>query len=136
MTADIETEAQGTTLVRVPAGDAPDLVQHLTPLQVDEPARILRARGAWGILNLVPATVQNQDIFTARDKRIRLLHALSNDTCTVSDLGRRRAEALVIAAAESLNTPAKPPPQCHLSITRHQRISDHRVIWMASLIGY
>jgi hypothetical protein len=35
------------------------------------------------------------------------MRALSDDLCTVSDRGRQQAEALVIAAAESLGTPAK-----------------------------
>ena len=51
--------------------------------------------------------MQDEDILAARDKRLRLMRALSDDLCTVSDRGRLRAEALVIAAAESLSTPAK-----------------------------
>ena len=95
MTVEFAIEAQGSTLVRIPAGEVPDLVMHLRPLQVDEPARVLRARGAWGVLNLIPGTMQNAEILAAKDKRIGLIHALSNDVCSVSDEGRRRAEALV-----------------------------------------
>ena len=103
----IGIEAHGSTVVRIPAGEVPDMVKHLMPLQVDEPARILRARNAWGILNLFPSIIEDEDVRRAKDKRLNLIDALTNDTCSVSERDQQRARGLVISAAASLNSPAR-----------------------------
>ena len=103
----IGIEAHGSTVVRIPAGEVPDMVKHLMPLQVDEPARILRARNVWGILNLFPSIMEDEDVRMARDKRLNLIDALTNDTCSVSERDQQRARVLVISAAASLSSPAR-----------------------------
>jgi ribonuclease HI len=103
----IGTMPCGSAIWRQSAGTPPNPVMHLTPLQVDEPARVLRSRDAFGVLNLHPIACADEEIHNAMNKRIGLIDALNNDTCTVSDADRQLSRNKVLHASETLSSPAK-----------------------------
>ena len=89
---------------------------HLRPLQVDEPARVLRSRDAFGALNLNPVAFTDEEIRDAVVRRIRLIDALSDTTCTVSDADRQRARDKVCQAAATLSTSQKRTQACEETV--------------------
>jgi ribonuclease HI len=113
---DVLTANQGA-FWRISSGESPGIVQHLRPLQVDSPARVLRCTDEFGTLNLLPVpTTTNTDVSDAAAAILESIDNLVEDTCTVSDAGREAARQKVRAAAQALSTGALRDHVCaHIS---------------------